>query len=135
MTDATETTPVAPTGSVAGITLDEKVPPRSRTFTPDHVATIVKAFAGELEGQTEPAKNVGFGTFDTAGAARSAGVTLNDLIMAEGTTDKPQIKRAVSAIKTEGNRYKGIMWNKPAAARPASGNGTTTTRKRGAAKS
>lgn len=99
---------------------DVKVPPRSRTFSEDDARALLALLKGEAEGQEKPAENVGYGTFDTAGAARSAGVTLNKLLQGLGAPHK----YAVTAFKRDG-KFVGVMWNKPAKTK-ADANGSAT---------
>lgn len=94
---------------MAEITTDVQVPPRSRTFTPDDAKQVLALLTGQAEGQTEPAKNVGFGEFKTAGAARSAGVTLNRLLSDMGADHKYAVTTFVRDGKTV-----GVLLNKPA---------------------
>ena len=75
----------------------------------DDAKAVLALLNGEAEGQTEPAKNVGYGEFKTAGAARSAGVTLNRLLIEAGAPHK----FAVTTFVRDGLNV-GVLWNKPA---------------------
>jgi hypothetical protein len=97
-----------------GIAADVTVPPRSRTFTQDDARNVLALLNGEAEGQEAPAKNVGFGEFNTAGAARSAGVTLNRLLTDLGAPHK----YAVTTFQRD-EKFVGVLLNKPAKERTA----------------
>lgn len=129
MTDAqtTETAEVteAAEAQPSRIVADVAVPPLSRTFTDADVRAVYALLKGEHDSQNperdengnvtkpgKPAENVSFGTFQTKGAARSAGVTLNAMLKAMGADHS----YAVSAREINGE-IKGIMWNKPAKTR------------------
>lgn len=106
------------------ITADVAVPPKSRTFTQDDARQVLALLNGTAEGQEAPAKNVGFGTFKTAGAARSAGVTLNRLLADLGATQK----YAVTTFEREEGEgddkttvVVGVMLNKPAKTKAEAG--------------
>lgn len=90
-------------------TTDVTVPPRSRTYSEDDARALLALLNGSAEGQEKPAENVGYGTFDTKGAARSAGVTLNRLLVAVGA----EHKYAVTTFERDG-KIVGVMLNKPA---------------------
>lgn len=96
-------------------TTDVKIPPRTRNFSEDDARALLALLKGEGEGQDKPAENVGYGTFETAGAARSAGVTLNKLLQGVGAPHK----YAVTTIKRDG-KFVGVILNKPAKAKAES---------------
>src|SRR4051794_314230 len=96
------------------ITADVQVPSRSRTFSQDDARAVLALLQGTAEGQEAPAKNVGFGEFQTAGAARSAGVTLNRLLVELGAAHK----YAVTTFERDG-KIVGVLLNKPAKERAA----------------
>jgi hypothetical protein len=85
------------------------VPPRSRTFTEDDARAVLALLNGEAEGQEKPSENVGYGSFKTAGAARSAGVTLNKLLLDVGAPHK----YAITTFE-RGGKIVGVLLNKPA---------------------
>ncbi len=91
------------------ITADVQVPPRSRTFTEDDARNVLALLNGEAEGQEKPAENVGYGEFQTQGAARSAGVTLNRLLRSVGA----EHNYAVTTFQRD-EKFVGVLLNKPA---------------------
>jgi hypothetical protein len=101
--------------STVSIEANVKVEERSRTFTPDQVGQVLNLLTGVGEDDDgeptsiEAAANVKFGTFPSPGAARSAGVTLNRLLLAKGA----QHKYAVTTQQRDGV-YEGIILNKKA---------------------
>lgn len=126
------------------ITINPPVPARARTFSESDARQVLDLFSGTAElpvtgddgqpatdddGQPitapmdKPAERVGFGEFPTAGAARSAGVTLNRLLASVGAPHK----YAVTAFERDG-KYVGVMLNKRAKVRPESSNGKAKTK-------
>lgn len=110
---------------MSSITADLQIPPRARTYTQDDAKQVLGLLDGTAEGIDAPVKNVGFGEFKTAGAARSAGVTLNRLLLAMGAPHK----YAVTTFQKDG-MVVGVLLNKkakekaepkPGAAKPATG--------------
>lgn len=114
----------------AEITQDVPLPSRSRTFSTDDANAVLRMLSGtpaveavpahkdddgndvpavEASEAVPPAKNVGFGSFSTAGAARSAGVTLNRML---GELGAPH-KYAVTTRERDG-KVVGVLLNKPA---------------------
>lgn len=109
------------------IQADVEVPIRSRTFTEDDARAVLNMLNGkqvvtaedgspELDEDgsvkledTTPAKNVGYGAFDTPGAARSAGVTLNNMLEALGATHRYAV-----TTRVRGGKTLGVLLNKPA---------------------
>lgn len=112
---------------MASITADVPIPPRSRTFTQDDAETVLNFLLGRKvvadddgapvlddDGDIQyedvpPAKNVGFGEFGTAGAARSAGVTLNRILAELGAPHKYAV-----TTQARGDKFVGIILNKRA---------------------
>lgn len=91
------------------LTYDEPIPTRSRTFTPE----VVKAVLDHLTGANgnDPVKNLGIGTFDSEGQARSALVTLNKMLKDQSGDDQTY---AGTVRGTEDGRFKAILINRPA---------------------
>lgn len=112
---------------MASISVDVPIPPRSRTFTQDDAQTVLDYLMGRKvvtdddgapvlddDGNVQhedvpPAKNVGFGEFGTAGAARSAGVTLNRILAELGAPHKYAV-----TTQPRGDKFVGIILNKRA---------------------
>lgn len=112
---------MSPIGTDA-LTTDEVVPPRSRTFSPEVVKQVHDYFnPGEGE---EAHRNVGIGSFDKEGAARSALTTLNKLLH-DSYNVGPY---AATVRKGSDGKWKAILLNKPAKKKAEQ---TTTTTRRG----
>lgn len=92
------------------LTVDETVPVRSRTFSPEVVAKVKALLDGTDPTHEGPVKNVAIGKFDKEGAARSALTTLNKLLKEAGST-----KSYSGTVRpTDDGKYKGILLNKEA---------------------
>ena len=105
------------------LTPDEPVTSRSRTFSPDVVAAVASYMTGKPEvpanaetGEAgspaiEKVQNLGIGTFDTEGAARSALVAINKLL-----SEPPHKIGPFSGTvrQVEGDKWRAILLNKPA---------------------
>jgi len=103
--------------SADAITTDEALPARSRTFAPAVVAHVHKLLT------EQHVKNVGIGTFEEDGPARSALTTLNRLLgVSHGVGPY-----AGTVRKTDDGQFKAILLNRPARKverKPKSGRGT-----------
>lgn len=100
--------------SLEGLSVNEEIPTRSRTFSPEVVQRVRSLFA-PTDG-SEPAKNVGIGTFEKEGGARSALASLNRLLVEQFQLGSPY---ASTVRATEDGKYKAILLNRAAKAKPA----------------
>lgn len=104
-------------------TADVPIPPRSRTFSDADARAVLGMLDGTGEGRDgKPAANVGFGLFDTSGAARSAGETLNGMLVAMGAPHRYKV-----SVRDKGSQFQGIILNEPATHRADSGPDDPTT--------
>lgn len=85
------------------ITVDEALPARSRTFSPDVVAQVYTLLT------ERGVANVGIGTFEEEGAARSSLTTLNRLLV---TTHG--VGPFAATVRKTDTGYKAILLNRPA---------------------
>jgi hypothetical protein len=120
---------------MSGITLDaltpnETVPTKSRTFSPEVVAKVYALFH-PTDG-TDPARNVGVGTFEKEGGARSALTSLNKLLKELHNVQTPY---ASTVRVQEDGQYRAILLNRPAKARAAKEEAPAAEKPKAAAKS
>jgi hypothetical protein len=90
--------------SADSITVDETLPARSRTFAPEVVAQVHKLLT------EQNVQNVGIGTFEEEGPARSALTTLNRLLKAAHGVGP----YAGTVRRTDGGHFKAVLLNRPA---------------------
>lgn len=108
---------------VSRFTADVPIPPRSRTFSDGDARAVLGMLDGTGEGRDgKPAANVGYGLFDTSGAARSAGEALNGMLMALGAPHRYKV-----SVRDQGDKFQGIIMNEPATQRADSGPDDPTT--------
>lgn len=90
------------------LTPNAPTPKQSRAFSPEVVKQVHDYLTRDGDQRVE---NVGIGTFDKEGGARSALSTLNDLIVA---ANPGFVRRAATVRQTEDGKFRAILLNKPA---------------------
>jgi len=100
--------------TVDSLTANESIPTRSRTFSPEVVARVYALFH-PTDG-TEPARNVGVGSYAKEGGARSALSSLNKMLRELHNVQTPY---ASTVRQQEDGTFKAILLNRPAKARAA----------------